>query len=194
MKKALGTLILTSLILLLTSPAFSDDITFGLGASARDDDATLYFPIKMKRFIIEPMISYAKMDREYSSASQEIEAEMTAYSVGVGVLMYNEVMKNTDLIYGVRFGYIKEETDEEWSATGSVDRSASIDTQGYFVAPTVGFEYNFTEHISAGLYFSLEYSALDGEQNEYDGVDFSESDVEYSGFSTETDIFLKFYF
>jgi hypothetical protein len=58
----------------------------------------------------------------------------------------------------------------------------------------LGFEYNFNEHISAGLYFSLEYRALDGEQNIYDGAGFPETDIEYSGFSTETDIFLKFYF
>ena len=130
MKKALGMLILTALILFMTSPAFSNEMTYGIGASARDNDATLYFPIKMKRFIIEPMISYTKMDQEYSSASQEIEAETTAYSIGVGILMYNEVLKNTDLIYGVRFGYVKEEADEERSATGSVTRSTSLDTQG----------------------------------------------------------------
>jgi len=195
-KKALGMLILTSLILFMTSPAFSNEITYGIGASARDNDATLYFPIKMKRFIIEPMISYTKMDQEYSAGSQQqAEVETTAYSIGVGVLMYNEVLKNTDLIYGVRFGYIKEEADEELSATGRYTRSTSLDTQGYFVAPTLGFEYNFNEHISAGLYFSLEYRDLDGEQQDiYDGEDFQETDIEYSGFSTETDIFLKFYF
>lgn len=193
MKTAIRTLVITSLMLLMASPAFSGDIKYGIGAGARDHSATIYFPVKTKRFILEPMINIRYYDDEYSNASEIDKSETTRYSLGAGVFMYTEIFKNTDLIYGARLGYIKEEFDSKRIRENYTSRS-KLDQSGYFIAPTMGLEYSFNDHVSLGLEFSLEYSYLDGDADMSD-VDGSENyDTESTDFSTATDIFIKFYF
>jgi hypothetical protein len=177
----------------MASPSFSSEITYGIGVSARDSSATIYFPIKTKRFIFEPMINIAYYDEDWTGASVARESEGTQYRIGAGVFMYNELLKNTELIYGARLGYLNEDSDSKYTSGSSVEY-IKYDRSGYFIAPTLGLEYNFTDHISLGLYVSLEYSFLDGDNEQVHDEDSEKIDLETTSFSTETDIFLKFYF
>jgi len=177
----------------MATPSFSSEFTYGIGAGARDSSATIYFPIKTESFIFEPMINIAYGDEELVSTFATRESEMTRYRIGAGLFMYSEIFKDTGIIYGARLGYINENRDSKYTEEGSVMR-VEYDRSGYFIAPTLGLEYNFTDHISLGLYFSLEYSFLNGDEESILEEDNEKFDLESTSFSTDTDIFLKFYF
>ena len=140
-------------------PAWSADA--GLGVSFESNDSTIYVPIDFgNSWRLEPFARYAKSKADYYTRSEQL-------SIGAGVFALKPLGESLRLYYGGRLAYLDYETALYTTPlTGTVSREG----YGYSVAPTLGFEYSFNEHVSIGAEAAWYYQDLDlnsgGDQEE----------------------------
>ncbi|MCU7915720.1 MAG: hypothetical protein KZQ65_07390 [Candidatus Thiodiazotropha sp. (ex Gloverina cf. vestifex)] len=97
----------------------------------------------------------------------------------------SKLTQNTGIYYGGRLGYIQEET-----SLNSIYNDMVFDTDGFSIAPTIGFEYLFTDNFLVGAEAEWFYRDLDG--TEWNGGTQSNFDKETTG--TSTRLILRFNF
>jgi hypothetical protein len=147
---------------------------FGLGVSIRSNDSTIYVPIDVsKSFRIEPMLRYQNSKSESSvfgagsPYTVAATAELTSWNVGVGVFGVTQVAESANVYYGGRIGYISADYETSYAGTAppGVSFLPSKDkSDGFFLAPTIGVEYRFSDHFSIGGEAALIYTKVDGDQ------------------------------
>jgi len=145
--------------------------------------ATITVPIiTSPGFRIEPEIGYGSYSQDYTSNGTNYEGNVSSWRIGVGIFpqrMYGDFT----LYYGGRIGYISQ---KQTSEVGSNKEEET--TSGFFIAPAIGGEHNFSDHFSIGAEAQVVYGSL---KNEEDDRDF---DVDISLFDTRGLIFFRFYF
>lgn len=128
---------------------------FGLGVSVKSGDTTLYFPIGVSPgFLIEPSLNYTHSDAGQIGGAQN---ETTSLGASVGLFGLKTTDHSVRLYYGARLGYV--EAKQEFSFPGVPTQSR--DQDGYRIAPLIGFEYLFNDHLSLGGEGGYYYSELD---------------------------------
>ncbi|MCU7843508.1 MAG: porin family protein [Candidatus Thiodiazotropha sp. (ex Monitilora ramsayi)] len=173
-----------TLILFISAVCLSSSANayVGLGVSAKSNDAWVYLPINMSdNFRIEPALRYYKDEQTDDIASRET----TLFEISVGLFRKSKLTQNTGIYYGGRLGYIQEET-----SLSSTYSNMDFDTDGFSIAPTIGFEYFFTDNFSVGAEAEWFYRDLDG--SEWNGGTQSNFDKETTG--TSTRLILRFNF
>lgn len=156
---------------------------FGLGISANSNDQSIYVPVQItENFRTEFSVGYDS--EEIESADTKVEFE--AFEIGVGLYMCNEVYERTQLYYGCRFLYIQQDRE---LVDGSVHRY--LDSEGYGIAPTLGFEYYLTDHISLGGEAAFRYVKIDGEGDTTGPISASEDETIKN---TDTRAVIRYYF
>lgn len=154
-------------------PAWSADV--GVGVSAKSNDTTIYVPIDFgTSWRLEPFVNYSKQTATTSQYSLETESLL----IGAGLFGLQSMGESLRLYYGGRLAYLDMSIDQGATPQGVIESSGN----GYLVAPTLGFEYLFNEHVSLGG--EAEYFFQD--------VDRAGGDQERSG--TNTRLILRFRF
>lgn len=144
--------------------------------------ATITVPITSPGFRIEPEIGYFSFSQDFTSGGTNVEQSLSSFRIGVGILpqrMYGDFT----LYYGGRVGYISQ---KQTSEVGSNKEEET--TSGFFIAPTIGGEHNFSDHFSIGAEAQLVYGSLTNKEDDRD------EDVDISLIDTRGLIFFRFYF
>lgn len=156
---------------------------FGIGLTANQTDQTLYVPIKITDSLrTELSFGIASAEQKTDESKEQIDQ----YEAGIGLFFSHEVYEKTQLYYGCRLTYLSAE--REYETDGG--REYNYSRTGYRIAPTLGFEYFFTPHLSLGGEAEFYYESLDGEEDD----DRDSIDVDETVFSTDSRLVLRFYF
>ncbi len=186
----------------VSGTCFSEGVKVGIGVSATQSGGSIYLPVKIpvkKKFIlIEPMVTHysSKETDTYSDYSAKQDTSET--DVGLGVYLVSAMYQNMDLQIGVRGTYVKYQSKIPLYPADVYPEVVNIDKHGYSIAPVLGWNYNFNDHITLGATIAYTYTKLTGHDKELLGLDYFGKSVNYNlkeeRYSTDTDIFLKYYF
>jgi len=154
------------LLCAVSGPALAAD--YGVGISAKSDDAWIYAPIDVTPgFRVEPSIRFfnSETDNEQSDptlATASSNAHTREYALGLfGVSGVGESVR---IYYGARGAYIDSESKTRLvSSFGGVIVTDEFESSsnGYRISPTLGFEYAFNRHFSIGGEAEWFYQDLD---------------------------------
>ena len=143
-------------------PAWSADA--GLGVSFESNDSTIYVPIDFgASWRLEPFASYTKTKLDNGAKNERL-------SLGAGVFALQPLGESLRLYFGGRLAYLDYETAIFTGPSGTLSREGD----GYSIAPTLGFEYSFNDHVSIGGEAAYFYQDVDigyGADQEDTGTD-----------------------
>jgi hypothetical protein len=184
-------------MVVLATAAYPLDAKMGIGVSATESDTSIYVPIKFavkKKFLlVEPMVTYYSNTETDGLDSYSVEEKESETDVGVGVYLLSPIFTSSEFQIGVRMAYVTYEDNVKVYGNGTSATATNDKVHGYLVAPVIGWNYNFNDHITAGVTVALTYTKLNGDYVDNTGTNpnFSRDVDKYS---TDTDIFLKYYF
>jgi hypothetical protein len=160
----------------------SNAADYGVGVSAKSDDAWIYAPIDLSDHMrLEPSIRQSSTKLSSSSTSgstyttyiDEGRTESKAIEVGLGFFWLTPVADSVQLYYGVRAAYVDNEIEtfaKDTATSGSLFPNTTVTTtrqkttlDGYRVGAALGFEYLFAKHFSIGGEASYQYLDVDGD-------------------------------
>ena len=118
--------------------------------SGQSGSASLYIPIQISQYMIEPEIIYhreteSKAYPNFSIANYTEENKHTGIAIGIYSSSKKEKM-NT--YFGLKLGYLL--TSETPYASYSSSVSGIIETKTTLIAPTIGAEYHISENFTIG--------------------------------------------
>jgi hypothetical protein len=178
----------------------------GIGVSAKTDSATVYVPVTVGRFMIEPYLRAT--DRESDQAitlagSPSIAASLMqtkAQAIGVGIFRVVPLAERVTMYYGGRIGRIDEEL-EAYADSGTIsappvpELSQSSTVEGHEIIPTLGFHYGIAERFSVGGEVGLDYSDVELTSTNLSSPFFTQtSRTQLSTTDTRAEIVLRFFF
>jgi hypothetical protein len=144
--------------------------------------STITLPIVTSpNFRIEPEVGFFRASDEEKNG-ETIEETTTSWRIGVG-LFPQKTFDDFTLYYGGRVGYLSQSQSHEQPNFKS-EQSAS----GFYIAPAIGGEHNFSDHFSLGGEAQLVYSSVTVKPDE---GDWEES---LSVLNTRALVFFRFYF
>jgi hypothetical protein len=133
-------------------------------------------------FRLEPEVGYFSASQEASISGTKVEESITSWTIGAGIFP-QKVYTDFTLYYGGRVGYISQKMTSEAGANKEEDN-----TSGFYIAPAIGGEHNFSDHFSIGAEAQVVYASLTNEEDD------REYDVDISLFDTRGLVFFRFYF
>ncbi len=153
---------------------------FGIGVAIDSDVQKIYAPVTVGSFIIEPTIAVEYSDDEETNQTDNSKekSEDKFLELGIGAFHFIEPNDKTRLYYGARVGYVRLENETD---------SFSSDSDGYYIAPTAGFEYFFVPSVSLGGEVAWQYTDLEGDND-------GDTDTDSKSNRTVTDIVLRYHF
>jgi hypothetical protein len=135
------------------SPAWAADM--GVGVSTESNDSTIYVPIDFgDAWRIEPFVAYSKTKFGASARNEEL-------SIGAGLFALQPLGESLQVYFGARLAYL----DFEQAIYSTPFGTISSDGDGYRIAPTLGFEYSFNDHVSLGAEAAWFYEDIEGNFN-----------------------------
>lgn len=190
--------------LIFVTPADAD---VGIGVSAKTDSATVYVPVTVRRFMLEPYVRATDRESESSSTTGTAfsvpptsASEVEAYSVGIGVFRVVPLAERMTLYYGGLLARIDEKV-KSFTATGPTNPPAlsqpsqSSTVEGQAVTPTLGFHYNIVGQLSIGGEIGWEHAKVDGVttiNSQFGSTQTSRTEI--TGNDTRANIILRFFF
>jgi len=174
----------------------------GLGLSLRSNDARIYVPIDFGKIRIEPSVRFLDTDSSTTTEDDAIffpativrDVDERTYELGVGVFGVTALMENVGVYYGARVAYIDTSTTQHVRTqigNSTSDSFIDIETDGYRLSPTLGFEYKFNKHFSIGGEAEWFYEDVDSDLDQGNGT---ENSGDGSATGTATRLILRFYF
>ena len=164
------------LALCATSAVAAD---YGIGVSAKSDDAWIYAPIDITPgFRLEPSIRFSSSRQNSSqvtsgtTSSIQVDSNFKTHQreFALGAFGLTAVTDSLRLYYGARVAYVDYETRSSSTVTSRFLSSTFVDTDeskqsqdGYRVSPTLGFEYLINKRFSIGGEAEWFYLDVDGE-------------------------------
>lgn len=173
---------------LISNQLIAEESKNGLGVSI-GDAATIYYQINRDNLRFEPTISLWSNERQASDSTTKINDEFSAFDLGLGLFINEEVYKNTFVYYGARFGYSREKRSSSFNISSNSDKQ-----DGYFIKPTLGAEYFINSKFSIGIDVGFYYSKLEGERTSFSGVSTTVSDIEETYYRTATEVIVRYHF
>lgn len=192
------TLYTAACLALCSTSALAAD--FGIGVSAKSDDAWIYVPIEInKTYRIEPSVRYVSSEQTqfYDGISWDSRTKRTSDSmeIGVGVFRLAKIAESAQIYYGLRAAYVDVEStvtivsDYTLTLTRTRDKT-SLD--GYRIGPAFGFEYLFGQHFSIGG--EANYTFLDVEGETKSSISPARTKIDQKSNGTETQLILRYRF
>ena len=196
------------LTLVFAAAATSAAADVGIGVSAKTDSATIYIPITVGRFMIEPYVRAT--DRESESlvttgttvALRTASAsELEANDIGVGVFRVVPLAERMSLYYGGRLARIEQEV-QSFSAVGvntipAFGQPAEINSaEGHSIIPALGFQYNIVERFSIGAEIGVNRSDVETTtiNRSQSGAITSTVSSDITTTDTRADVIFRFFF
>jgi hypothetical protein len=147
--------------------------------------ASITIPYLMSpTFRLEPEFGYTSATQKLDGiAGYNWEASVSTMNIGVGIFP-SKIFDAFTLYYGGRVGYLTQKQTEE--ETGVDDAEAT--SSGFYLAPAIGGEYNFSDHFSLGAEAQFVYASM---TNEEQGQDYK---LKLTLLNTRALVFFRFYF
>ena len=165
-------------------------VSLGKESLLIDEDAILtlfdfprfYIPIiTSPQFRFEPEIGLYR----YSRSGDDWESSYMILSLGCGIFPMTHKGK-VYIYYGARLGLVRISYSSEYTWNGHTESDEDSKTD-FYIGPTIGGEYFFTDHLSLGGEAQLNYTFI----GQFDNGD---DDVSESLISSKTLIFVRWYF
>jgi hypothetical protein len=189
----------------ITTSAAAD---VGIGVSAKTDSTTVYIPITIGRFMVEPYVRAT--DRESESLATTgttftlrtaSASELEANDIGVGVFRVVPLAERMSLYYGGRLARIDQEA-KSFSAVGvntvpAVGQpSETSSVEGHSMIPALGFQYNVVERFSIGAEISVNRSDVEVStvSRSQSGAITSTASSDVTTTDTRADVIFRFFF
>jgi hypothetical protein len=166
----------------------------GIGISAKSDNGLLYFPIDVSpAFRIEPHLRYSSDDQNSvdtvpPTAVPEGQTRETL-EAGIGLFAVTSSKESFRVYYGARMGYLYIHTDLRIDNGPIVIRDSDT-SDGYRIAPTLGFEYLFNTRFTLGGEVAYFYEHLESDSRFGSGT----STLKDERNGTETFLILRYFF
>ena len=146
-------------------------------------NATITVPfILSPGFRLEPEVGYFSASQKADINGTTYEESASSWSIGAGVFPQN-VYGDFTLYYGGRVGYMSQtQTDEAGTS------KEEVTTSGFYIAPAIGGEHNFSDHFSIGAEAQIVYASMTNEEDDRD------YDVDLTLIDTRALVFFRFYF
>ena len=182
------------LLILALSASNAAAAEYGLGLSAKSDNGLVYFPIDVSpRFRIEPHVRYSTEDVQVNSAPgvpTVTAGDTEMLEIGAGAFGLSLPKESIRIYYGARAGYLDLKIINTISADELPPRRIVENQYGYRIAPTLGFEYLFSQHFTLGGEIAYFYQSI--HDNQKFGTGHSRFESEGSG--TESFLILRYFF
>jgi hypothetical protein len=200
MRLALG------IICALVVPSAYADV--GIGISAKTDGATVYIPVTVRRFMLEPYVRATDQESETLSTTgttfaltTKSTSELKASAVGVGIFRLVPLADRLTLYYGGRLGRIDQHS-KSFSALGLntgpllPQSTQSSKVEGTEIIPAIGFHYSIVERLSIGGEIGVTHQNVDVDSisRSPSGLTTQTSRGAISMNQTRADIILRFFF
>jgi hypothetical protein len=181
-------------------------VDFGLGATFKSNEATIYLPITSNNLLIEPSIRYGRSNEEVevlpsvTSDGQRINEIVEVAEIGLGVFIDSDIQESFKLYYGARTGYIKQKNNQKNTTLQNGITHSNTKADGFFIQPTIGISYAFTERSSLALESGVKVAQLKGSTDRatratHSSFIFNESlNTKKTVSTTETNIVLRHMF
>lgn len=164
----------------LSGSAMCEEV--GFGVSFFQDSGTLFVPVAVTpTFRVEPYLGFY---RNSATSTQPYARSNSSYVFGTGAFTTKRVAENIQLYGGSRVAYVRRR-----QTYSEAQQGFSIQTSGYLVAPTVGFEYFLQRNISIGAEAGFSYMRTSG----HDSYVANEADTKESTTSTTTAMTIRYY-
>jgi hypothetical protein len=168
----------------------------GLGVGFGQNSGLIYAPINVTpSFRVEPFFAYYK-EKNTSGEPFASAQSYSNYVAGVGLFVTQRVAENIDVFGGSRLGYLSRKEKRTQTSYSFAPTEYSSESSGYFIAPTIGFEYYLQKNISIGAEAAISYIKTSGNSVSYDYYSNGnqKSDTKSSSTSTTTAVVIKYYF
>ena len=169
----------------------------GIGVSAKSDNATIYIPITVGRFMIEPFVRATDRDDETISAPPSTSrslSEVQASEIGVGVFRTVPLVDRVNMYFGARLASLDEESMTT-STSGIVVQSQTANAEGESIGAALGFQYSIMERLTIGAEIRLERTETEAEINFVPAAGMTlTASSEGTSYDTRADLVLRFFF
>jgi hypothetical protein len=164
----------------------------GLGANLNTDGSGyggwgFSVPMRFGNIMVEPSVEYDnyKSTDTYYGGTSLYQYERKYYTVDTGIYWIKSIVPMLDAYIGGRVGFYSGEGSGYSTCCGT----DQYRYHGVYVGPTIGAEYFFNKHFSAGLDVSLLFSSETSGNN-----DTNYAGGSYKDTTTQTRTKLRFYF
>ena len=145
--------------------------------------ATITIPIiTSPGFRVEPEFGYFMASSKATVSGTDREESTSSWRIGMGFFPQKKY-EDFFIYYGGRVGYISQKATIE---VGTSKDEAT--TSGFYIAPAMGGEHNFSEHFSIGAEAQVVFASLTNEEDD------RAYDVDLTLFDTRGLVFFRFYF
>ena len=146
-------------------------------------NATITVPfILSPSFRLEPEVGYFSASQKADINGTTYEESSSSWSIGAGIFPQN-VYGDFTLYYGGRVGYMSQKQTDEAGTS-----KEEVTTSGFYIAPAIGGEHNFSDHFSIGAEAQIVYASMTNEEDDRD------YDVDLTLIDTRALVFFRFYF
>jgi hypothetical protein len=146
-------------------PSVVQAAQFGFGLSAKSDDTSIYLPVIIGKVMIEPSIRWHDFEFDFDFYKQKIKEK----EFGLGVFGLHSLQESLQIYYGGRFSYVREKrTILDYDHYDYWVYSFSSKTDGYRIAPTLGFQYFIMRQLAIAGEVEWYYLNLDGKNDSLD--------------------------
>jgi hypothetical protein len=140
---------------------------FGVGVSAQSDDALIYVPIDVTpRFRLEPSLRFEEIHEDSLiqnpfSDPDSVRFEVRSYEIALGAFGVLALGESVRTYYGARLAYVASDSEARLLISDGAVLEEDVDSDGYRISPTLGFEYLVTDRFSIGGEAEWFYEDLD---------------------------------
>jgi hypothetical protein len=161
---------------------------------------SLLIPIDVSEtFRIEPVLSYSRLTTSSSSEGpgdyeEKTSTTLSSLRIGVGAFAKASRGNDTNLYFGGRVGYnraSRSTDDGDLRNTDDDDEEDSSNASGFFIGPTVGGSYFFSDFFSIGGEVEARYSNIGTSEAETGNFTVSE---DVTTITLRPSLVVRFYF
>lgn len=203
-------------LLLAAAPATAQDASYprvGVGVSVSNASPStslpageepvslptpsLLIPIDVSEtFRIEPVLSYSRLTTSSSSEGpgdyeEKTSTTLTSLRIGVGAFAKASRGNDTNLYFGGRVGYNRTSRSTDDGDDDDDDEEESTNASGFFIGPTVGGSYFFSDFFSIGGEVEARYSNIGTSEKEIGNFTVSE---DVTTITLRPSLVVRFYF
>jgi hypothetical protein len=130
-------------LLALLAITHTTALAAGMGTNLNGDNTTLMFPVRTGSIILEPFLSYSKLDGDTVDS-------VTSNTFGIGIFSPSELTDDISFYWGFKIAIGMTEI-EDFGLFGP----ETIEIDETIIAPTLGAEYFMTPRVSLAVEHSI---------------------------------------
>jgi hypothetical protein len=159
------------ILVVILAGSFVANADVGIGVSANADDATVYVPLTVGSFMLEPYARFADNDSSLVGRRSNPEvpggiptntvSEGESYTIGMGIFHSTAPAERVSVYYGGRLAHTTGNTSSLSLLAPAGTLPAERDIDGNSITPAVGIQYHPIERFSVGVEIGWEFTEVD---------------------------------